>query len=138
MLKGAWKSGTGGVFVRNPHWDAAQDPIRKAYPDQVAFTEGLDTQQVVQRLVADRGDDAAAVTRTSVPPAAVESALAAPGVRSRSNQPALAPGGVPRPQPEEPVDGQLQGPAGPGHVDRPHGLRAGHGRHPDGRPHHRR
>ena len=87
MLKGAWKSGTGGVFVRNPHWDAAQDPIRKAYPDQVAFTEGLDTQQVVQRLVADRGDDAAAVTRTSVPPAAVESALAAPGARSRSTNP---------------------------------------------------
>jgi peptide/nickel transport system substrate-binding protein len=87
MLKGAWKPGTGGVFVRNPHWDAAQDPIRKAYPDQVAFTEGLDTQQVVQRLVADRGDDAAAVTHTSVPPAAVESALSAPGVRSRSTNP---------------------------------------------------
>ena len=50
----------------------AQDGIRTAYPDQVAFTEGLEPQQVVQRLVSDRGDDAAAVTQTSVPPAAVQ------------------------------------------------------------------
>jgi peptide/nickel transport system substrate-binding protein len=87
MLKGAWTSGTGGLFVRNPHWNAAQDPIRKAYPDQIAFTEGMDIQQVVQRLVADRGDDAAAVTQTSVPPAAMSSALSAPGVRARSTNP---------------------------------------------------
>lgn len=87
MLKGTWKSGAGGVFVRNPHWSSAQDSIRTAYPDQVAFTEGLEPQQVVQRLVSDRGDDAAAVTQTSVPPAAVSSALAAPGVANRSTNP---------------------------------------------------
>ncbi|MEU6016143.1 ABC transporter substrate-binding protein [Streptomyces sp. NPDC047515] len=50
------------VLERNPHWSAATDEERKAYPDRIDVRSGLDSAVINQRLSASRGADAAAVT----------------------------------------------------------------------------
>lgn len=50
------------ILERNPHWSAATDPERKAYPDRVDVRSGLDSAVINQRLSASQGPDAAAVT----------------------------------------------------------------------------
>ncbi|WP_369213176.1 ABC transporter substrate-binding protein [Streptomyces flavofungini] len=47
---------------RNPHWSAATDAERKAYPDRIDVRSGLDSSVINQRLAAGQGADAAAVT----------------------------------------------------------------------------
>jgi peptide/nickel transport system substrate-binding protein len=69
MLDGEWDEATGGTFVRNPEWDEATDDIRKALPDEIVFTQGLTNEVITERLIADSGDDANAVTDRSIPPA---------------------------------------------------------------------
>jgi len=56
-------TGTGGRFVlkRNPHWDPASDPIRKAYPDAWEVDFELDPMVIDQRLIASAGKDATAI-----------------------------------------------------------------------------
>ncbi|WP_327379692.1 ABC transporter substrate-binding protein [Streptomyces sp. NBC_01212] len=50
------------VLERNPHWSAATDEERKAYPDKIDVRSGLDSAVINQRLSASQGVDAAAVT----------------------------------------------------------------------------
>ncbi|WP_424211927.1 ABC transporter substrate-binding protein [Streptomyces sp. BI20] len=50
------------TLERNPHWDPATDPERKAYPDKVDVRSGLDPAVINQRLTTSAGPDAAAVT----------------------------------------------------------------------------
>ncbi|MFF2405612.1 ABC transporter substrate-binding protein [Streptomyces sp. NPDC058092] len=50
------------VLERNPHWSAATDEERKAYPDRIDVRSGLDSAVINQRLSASQGTDAAAVT----------------------------------------------------------------------------
>ncbi|HEY8986643.1 MAG TPA: ABC transporter substrate-binding protein [Streptomyces sp.] len=50
------------VLDRNPHWSAATDAERKAYPDKIDVRSGLDSAVINQRLSASQGADAAAVT----------------------------------------------------------------------------
>ncbi|MER6982674.1 ABC transporter substrate-binding protein [Streptomyces carpinensis] len=50
------------VLERNPHWSAATDSERKAYPDTIDVRSGLDSSVINQRLSASQGADAAAVT----------------------------------------------------------------------------
>ncbi|MFJ1842085.1 MULTISPECIES: ABC transporter substrate-binding protein [unclassified Streptomyces] len=50
------------VLERNPHWSAATDEERKAYPDRIDVRSGLDSAVINQRLAASQGADAAAVT----------------------------------------------------------------------------
>src|SRR5581483_10079250 len=69
MLQGSWNANTGGTFVRNPQFDASTDPVRKAYPDQIVFSEGNATDVIYQRLIANTGNDQAAVTERRVPAA---------------------------------------------------------------------
>ncbi|EPH40542.1 putative Glutathione-binding protein GsiB [Streptomyces aurantiacus JA 4570] len=47
---------------RNPHWSAATDAERKAYPDRIDVRSGLNSSVINQRLSASQGADAAAVT----------------------------------------------------------------------------
>ncbi len=47
---------------RNPHWSAATDAERKAYPDRIDVRSGLNSSVINQRLSASQGSDAAAVT----------------------------------------------------------------------------
>ncbi|MEI2733224.1 MAG: ABC transporter substrate-binding protein [Dermatophilaceae bacterium] len=68
-LDGVWTKGTGGTFVRNDQYDAKTDGVRQALPDKIVFTEGLTNEIIAQRLIADSGNDQAAVTDRQVPPA---------------------------------------------------------------------
>lgn len=68
MLKGSWDLNKGGVLVRNPEWDKSTDDIRKANPDEIDFEIGLTPETIYDRLIADNGDDANAITTNSIPP----------------------------------------------------------------------
>ncbi len=44
------------TLKRNPNWKAANDPLRKAYVDEIDVTEGLTADSVQQQLQAGTGD----------------------------------------------------------------------------------
>ncbi|MFF2013038.1 ABC transporter substrate-binding protein [Streptomyces sp. NPDC058195] len=50
------------ILERNPHWSAATDDQRRAYPDRIDVRSGLDPAVINQRLSSSQGADAAAVT----------------------------------------------------------------------------
>lgn len=45
------------VLERNPHWDAATDPHRAAYPDRIRVTQTTDVAVTTNDLVNDQGLD---------------------------------------------------------------------------------
>ncbi|MDQ1641848.1 MAG: peptide/nickel transport system substrate-binding protein [Actinomycetota bacterium] len=49
------------VLVRNENWDPETDTIRKAYPDKIVATFGLDPAVIDQRLIADAPQDQTAI-----------------------------------------------------------------------------
>ena len=69
MLQGEWNEDTGGTFVRNPKWDPDEDKTREANPDSFVFTLGIEAEVVIDRLIADQGDDANAISTRNVTPA---------------------------------------------------------------------
>ncbi len=85
QLEGAaYDKDKGGTFVRNPNWSEASDTLRKALPDKITVVEGLTTEVIYQRLIADSGDDQAAVTNLSAPPAQLAQIAGNPAVQGRS------------------------------------------------------
>ena len=83
-LSGAWTPERGGTFVRNPHWSAGTDPIRRARPDEIVYREGLEPQDVAQVIIADAPDDQNAVALDTAPPAIQQQIAAAEPLRERS------------------------------------------------------
>jgi peptide/nickel transport system substrate-binding protein len=69
MLEGEWNEDTGGSFVRNPEWDGEEDTNREANPDRFVFQIGIEPEVIVDRLIADEGDDKNAITTRNVTPA---------------------------------------------------------------------
>lgn len=69
MLEGEWNEDTGGTFVRNPEWDGEEDTVREANPDSVTFEIGDDPEVIIDRLIADSGDDTTAIAATNITPA---------------------------------------------------------------------
>jgi len=69
MLQGQWNQDTGGTLVRNPKWDPNEDKNREANPDQFTFQIGIEAETVNDRLIADQGDDANAITSRQITPA---------------------------------------------------------------------
>jgi len=68
-LDGEWNEDTGGTFVRNDQWDGTEDTNREANPDSIVFQIGIEAETVIDRLIADQGDDANAIsTRNITPP----------------------------------------------------------------------
>ncbi len=67
MLEGTFDPNKGGTWVRNPNWDESTDKVRKAYPDKIVDVEGIQSEQVYQRLIADGGEDKTAITWTTGP-----------------------------------------------------------------------
>lgn len=57
----SYEIGKSLVLVRNDQWDAATDTERKAYADSIVYDFGLDESAIDERLIADSGDDQAAV-----------------------------------------------------------------------------
>jgi peptide/nickel transport system substrate-binding protein len=66
----SYETGNGGkmILVRNPNWDQASDPIRKALPDRWEVDFGIDPKVMDQRLMASTGDDATAIQYGNVQP----------------------------------------------------------------------
>jgi peptide/nickel transport system substrate-binding protein len=66
----SYTTGNGGKFVlvRNPNWDPASDPIRKAYPDRWEMHFGIEAEIQDQRLIASTGDDANTIQYGNVRP----------------------------------------------------------------------
>ncbi len=87
MLRGTWEKGRGGTFVRNPHWSADSDPVRKAYPDEIHYQEGLDTQAVAQQVMADTATGRVSVSLGSAPPAIQQHITAVQSLDERSVNP---------------------------------------------------
>ncbi|HEV7204576.1 MAG TPA: ABC transporter substrate-binding protein [Jatrophihabitans sp.] len=71
MLQGTWVKDKGATFVRNPNYDPKTDSpgIRNALPNQFVFVEGLATETIFDRLLANSGNDQFAVTDRAAPPA---------------------------------------------------------------------
>ncbi len=80
---GKWDPVRGGTFVRNEHYDPSTDEIRKAYPDQIVWTQGVQTETIYQRLIADGGNDKFMVTDREAPPAFLGQLAAGP-VKART------------------------------------------------------
>ncbi|MFI6886695.1 ABC transporter substrate-binding protein [Streptosporangium canum] len=71
------------VLSRNEHWDPATDPVRKALPDKVVVKQGLRQSVIVDRLIADQGDDRTAVTYADVNGESFSKILTNPKVKAR-------------------------------------------------------
>ncbi|WP_329562631.1 ABC transporter substrate-binding protein [Kitasatospora sp. NBC_01266] len=71
------------VLVRNPYWDAATDPVRKAYPDKIVVDQTLSSTNVADRMIADQNEDQDAISYADLDPSKVSSVITDPTVRSR-------------------------------------------------------
>jgi peptide/nickel transport system substrate-binding protein len=87
MLKGAWQPGKGGTFVRNPAWRATSDPIRKAYPDELVYQDGVPVATAQARIMTSAGTDSYAVTADSAPQMLQKDILDNPRISTRSSNP---------------------------------------------------
>ena len=87
LLKGSWQPGHGGTFVRNTAWKASSDPIRKAYPDEIHYVEGMEPQTVAQQIMVDTGSARSTVALGSAPPALQQRIAALNDLRNRSVNP---------------------------------------------------
>ena len=84
-LEDPWTPGKGGTFVRNEHWKAESDPVRKAYPDRIVVTAGLTEATVIERLLNQQGSDAQAVSWVKASPTLRNQA--GPALRARMTFP---------------------------------------------------
>ncbi|MEV8532041.1 ABC transporter substrate-binding protein [Streptomyces sp. NPDC051211] len=71
------------VLVRNEHWDAKTDPVRKAYPDKFVVVMGLKGGQIDDRIIASAGADASAVQYMDMRPESAPKVLPKPDVKQR-------------------------------------------------------
>ncbi|MFB7949795.1 ABC transporter substrate-binding protein [Kitasatospora phosalacinea] len=71
------------VLVRNSNWDAASDPVRKAYPDKIVVDQTLKGTGIADRLIADQGDDKNAISYVDLTPAKMSEVLTNPEVKKR-------------------------------------------------------
>ncbi|MFG3341229.1 ABC transporter substrate-binding protein [Glycomyces sp. NPDC048151] len=58
----SYTPGSSIKLVRNEHWDAATDEVRKAYPDAWEFEIGLEGATIDERLLAGQGTDVNAIS----------------------------------------------------------------------------
>jgi len=84
QLQGTFDKDKGGTFVRNPNWDPATDTIRKAYPDQIVYNEGVQTEVAYQRAIADSGADKTMIPQIQAPPSVLPQIVGNPAVQKRS------------------------------------------------------
>ena len=66
----SYTTGNGGkmVLVRNPKWDPASDPYRKAFPNKWEIDFGIDDKVMDQRLMASSGKDQFAIQYGNIQP----------------------------------------------------------------------
>ena len=84
QLQGTFDKDKGGTFVRNPNWDPATDTVRKAYPDQIVYNEGVQTEVAYQRAIADSGADKTMIPQIQAPPSVLPQIVGNPAAQKRS------------------------------------------------------
>ncbi|MCW2600047.1 MAG: transporter substrate-binding protein [Frankiales bacterium] len=72
-------------LVRNDKWNAASDPNRKALPDQIILTEGLQSDDMDARLLNGSAD--LEIEGTGVQPTAVSKILTNPELKKAADDP---------------------------------------------------
>ncbi|MFI6760148.1 ABC transporter substrate-binding protein [Micromonospora sp. NPDC050417] len=72
------------VLERNPHWKAETDPLRHDYPDSFVWELGPDDTAQTERIIADAGDDAYAISTDGTPQALVNQVLGNPALKERT------------------------------------------------------
>ena len=73
------------TLVKNPNWDASTDPVRHQYVDGFSFEFGSDQLGLNKRLIAANGDDAAAMSLTTlVVPEVLKQVQTTPELQTRT------------------------------------------------------
>ncbi|MFL6060085.1 MAG: ABC transporter substrate-binding protein [Marmoricola sp.] len=69
LVGGQWDKETGGTMVRNTNYDSSTDSgdIRKALPSKIVFKVGDTSEVITDKITAQSGGDAGAVTQQSIP-----------------------------------------------------------------------
>ena len=78
-----FKQGSSVTLVRNPYWDKASDPARNAGPDKIVMSLGLNNDTIVQRLIADSGNDKYAISNATISLSQLQRIQADPSISSR-------------------------------------------------------
>lgn len=76
------------TLKRNPHWDPATDPNRKALPDRIEVSLGVNADDIDNRLIS--GDLDLDVVGTGVQSAALSRVLGDPTLKANADNPATA------------------------------------------------
>ena len=80
--------GKGFTMVRNPHWDPATDPNRRALPDRITVNLNVNADDIDNRLIS--GDLDVAIEGTGVGPSAQGRILADQGLRANTDSALVA------------------------------------------------
>ncbi|WP_030167801.1 ABC transporter substrate-binding protein [Spirillospora albida] len=84
-LEGDYQAKKGGVWVRNPNWDPATDPNRKALPDRIEVQSGLKADEIDNRL--EKGDVHVDLPGSGVQAAARQRILTNPKLKANADNP---------------------------------------------------
>jgi peptide/nickel transport system substrate-binding protein len=84
----SYQQGKSITLVRNPNWDAATDPNRKALPDKYEVTLGMNADDVDKQLEAGTLD--VDLAGTGVQPAALATVLNDPNLKAQADNPSAA------------------------------------------------
>lgn len=76
------------TLVRNPNWDAASDPNRKALPEKIQVSVNVNADDIDNRVIA--GDLGVDVAGTGVQPATLPRVLNDPALKARADNPTSA------------------------------------------------
>jgi len=87
MLKTAWTPSAGATFVRNPHWDMASDPIRKARPTQIVYQEGIPVETAISSIMKSARSDSLEMTGDSAPPVLQHNITSTPSIKALATNP---------------------------------------------------
>ena len=71
------------VLDRNPNWDAKTDNYRGAYPDKIVMKFGLEASVIDQRMIANAGEDQAALSPDPVEPASLQTVFGSDEFKDR-------------------------------------------------------
>ena len=84
----SYEQGKSITLVRNPNWDPATDPNRKALPDKYEVTLGMNADDVDKQLEAGTLD--VDLAGTGVQPAALATVLNDPNLKAQADNPSAA------------------------------------------------
>jgi peptide/nickel transport system substrate-binding protein len=83
-----YEAGKGFTLKRNPNWDAATDPNRKALPDAYDVKIGLNADDIDNQLIS--GDLHVDIAGTGVQPAALPKVLQSDDIKAYADNPSNA------------------------------------------------